>query len=548
MLTATLAASLLACAPGLPPPLQAQEAWVQVDSPAAQALLRTLPVGFAEGREPGRVRIVGTPEALDQVAAAGLPVTVLGPPAALPAHAPTAAEVEQVLGDWAEAWPDRAFRARLGTSVEGLPLWGIRLGDPEAPVHRRIVGGLHGDEVSSVSLALALGDALLTEASGFEGLLDAGALWLVPLANPDGYDAGARFNRNNVDLNRNFSYLWSPSEYAPGTEPFSEPETKALRTLSLGLGLPVGLSLHAGATNLGYVWNHTSDDTWEEERLVALGQTYADACTQGGFYLTNGADWYTTRGDLNDWSYGVQGTLDYTLEITSNKSPEPDALAEALDAHLPAAAAFLSAPLLLQGQLISADSGRGLHGSLVVEDATGPFPTDLQGRFARALEPGSWSVTATAPGHASATFDVTLDDDGPSDLTWSLTPTTLTQVRPEPVRLSQGTGSARLVLEGVAPPDTVSLSRPGVDSLFLAFDGTGYPVSPSALVPGAYTLSGDEWVAPRALFAGAFDDRVAVSAVTLTPDCVVLDGNGFAEGTQVWGLWGLDRAQVPLGV
>ncbi len=543
MLTGLLATFLSGCAG----PVPVEQAWVTVSSPEEATRLRSLPVGFAEGREADRVRVIGTVEELDRVAATGLAVQRLGPPPPLPDTYPSSAAVQAQLESWAETWPDHVLLRQLGTSVEGLPLWGVRLGPKEAPLLHRVVGGTHGDEASSVAIALALGEALLQEDPGFEGLLGSQALWLVPLMNPDGYDAGVRFNRNNVDLNRNFSYLWSASEYAPGTAPFSEPETQALRTLFLGLGAPLGLSLHSGATNLGYVWNHTTLDTAEEDRLLALGQRYSDACDLEGFYLTNGAEWYTTRGDQNDWSYGVQGTLDFTLELTAAKSPEGGTLTEAMEAHLPALATWLEAPVLLQGQLLSAVSGMGLEGTLTVADATAPFLSDPLGHFSHVLEPGTWTVTASAPGHGSDTREITLTDTV-MPWTWTLEPQGLEAVRPETVHLSVGGDTTHLTLNDVDPPAIVTLTRPGVDPLNLAYDGTAYPVSPELLVPGPYTLSGDDWVAPRAVFAGTHDAQVTVSSVALQPDCLVLDGQGFAKGAQAWALWGLDRPLVPLEV
>ncbi len=538
-----IALPLLSCSPSAP----FEEAWVAVPDEEAAAALRALPVGFAEGREGARVRVVGTPAELTAVAAAGFEVQSLGPPPPLAAHYPTATEVGDTLTSWAQTWPQRAERWQVGQSVEGQPLWAARLGPAEAPVLHRIVAGTHGDEAAAVSLALALGEALLAEDPGFEGLLDHQAVLLLPLLNPDGHDTATRFNASNVDLNRNFSHLWSPSEYAPGPEPFSEPETRAVRTLSLHLGAPLGLSLHSGATNLGYVWNHTTDPTVEEARLEALGATYTEACEQAGFYLTNGADWYTTRGDQNDWSYALRGTLDHTLEVSATKSPGAAELEDMLADHLPALAAWLAEPIRLQGQLVSAETGLGLEGTVQLPGATDPFATDPEGRFARWLEPGTWALEATAPGHGTLATTVTVGGD-PGDWTLALSPEQLAQVRPEPGILSVGAGDARLTLPGTDPPDSLRLSRPGVDDLYLAWDGEAYPVSPDVLVPGPYTLSGDAWVAPRALFAGAHDDRVAVSAVTLEPDCVILAGHGFAEGTRAWALWGDDRAQVPLAV
>ncbi len=533
----------LSCAPDL----ALREAWVTAPAADDRALLRELPVGFAEGTDGDRVRVHGTASELDRVRAAGLEVheVLQAPP-----PPDTYATVDEVAGrteTWKLDHPDRVQRIDLGRSVDGRTIWGVLLGEPTAPLLHRVVAGLHGDEGASVELALALGDALLDEQPGFEGHLERASLWLVPLANPDGFASSVRLNRNAVDLNRNFSHMWSLNEYGAGPAPFSEPETRALRTRSLYAPSPTGISLHSGATNLGYVWNHTEDDTREEDRLVAFGEIYDTACEQPGFYLTNGAEWYTTRGDLNDWAYGLQGTLDFTLEASLEKSPGAEDLEQALAWHLDGFAAWLAVPVRLRGQLIDASTGRGLPGQVEVVDTTEPFLTGPQGQFARLLEPGAWTLAASAPGYADATWDLTLDDEELL-VTLELEPLLLGTERPDPVLLSQGLGALELTVPILPPPDTLRLSRPGVDPLYVAFNGTGYPVNPDVLVPGPYSLEAEEVVLPRAIFVGAGDDRVTVASVRVEPDCIVLDGQGFAEGTEAWGIWGRDRALVPLVV
>jgi hypothetical protein len=44
---------------------------------------------------------------------------------------------------------------------------------------------------------------------------------------------------------------------------------------------------------------------------------------EDGFWYTNGADWYITRGDTNDWAYGAWSALDTTIELNTQKTPSP---------------------------------------------------------------------------------------------------------------------------------------------------------------------------------------------------------------------------------
>jgi protein MpaA len=106
------------------------------------------------------------------------------------------------------------------------------------PVRILLLGGMHGDELTSASIVFQWMQMLPgTPAKNFH--------WLVaPVVNPDGLLAAKpqRVNANGVDLNRNFPtpgwerdapYYWAkrtnsdPRRY-PGPTPLSEPESKWL--------------------------------------------------------------------------------------------------------------------------------------------------------------------------------------------------------------------------------------------------------------------------------------------------------------------------------
>lgn len=128
-----------------------------------------------------------------------------------------------------------------GYSVNGFPL--LLEEYPPLPSRRPqgrvlVVGGIHGDELSSVSVVFRWMEILGRNHSGLFH-------WRVaPLLNPDGLLAAEsqRMNANGVDLNRNFPtpnwldesrHYWvqktgsNPRRY-PGGAPMSEPETRWL--------------------------------------------------------------------------------------------------------------------------------------------------------------------------------------------------------------------------------------------------------------------------------------------------------------------------------
>ncbi|CAN0337461.1 unnamed protein product, partial [Ectocarpus sp. 4 AP-2014] len=53
-------------------------------------------------------------------------------------------------------------------------------------------------------------------------------LLVIPVANPDGYSRGERFNTNGVDLNRNFPTGNRTDHKTHGDTPLSEPESRAI--------------------------------------------------------------------------------------------------------------------------------------------------------------------------------------------------------------------------------------------------------------------------------------------------------------------------------
>jgi hypothetical protein len=157
-------------------------------------------------------------------------------------------------------------------SVNGLPLFKrdvITLGDnpgDAAKLRVMVVGGIHGDELSSSALALhwiklaaqAPSNAISNSPASFAG----GVHWrFIPMLNPDGLTAkpAKRVNAHGVDLNRNFptpnwardaKIYWEqrtkkdPRRW-PGKEPLSEPESKYLHDEMAAFKPHLIVSIHA---------------------------------------------------------------------------------------------------------------------------------------------------------------------------------------------------------------------------------------------------------------------------------------------------------------
>jgi len=147
----------------------------------------------------------------------------------------------------------------IGRSAQGRAITAIRVGNPRAPRKVLVVGEIHGTEVAGRAVTRRLRRA--RPPRGTE-------LWLIDDANPDGAAARRRQNARGVDLNRNFSVGWRGGgrafdTYYPGPAPFSEPESRAVRDLTLRIRPRVTVWYHQ---QLRLVTKRTGGDT----RLEAL--------------------------------------------------------------------------------------------------------------------------------------------------------------------------------------------------------------------------------------------------------------------------------------
>ena len=77
---------------------------------------------------------------------------------------------------------------------------------------------------------------------------------VMPLANPDGYAAGTRQYARGIDINRNFPTKdFGSAEDAPGgTEPASEPETRAILDLVSRFAPDLIITLHSSLACVNY--------------------------------------------------------------------------------------------------------------------------------------------------------------------------------------------------------------------------------------------------------------------------------------------------------
>ena len=231
----------------------------------------------------------------------------------------------------------------LGTSYEGREIWMVKLSDNvnnnEEEPGVLLMGAHHGNEKPSFEVLIYFikhvvedyykentdddQDGLVNE-DPIDGLdndedelvdedpsedrvrdvINNTQIFLIPMVNPDGVEAGTRKNRApnygpfgfkkeitsyGVDLNRNYDYRWFffylfPNYYKGATNyrddsynyrgerPFCEVETKTIKQFVEAHDIVISLSYHSYGELILYPWGYTELPAKDKQLFVSIGK------------------------------------------------------------------------------------------------------------------------------------------------------------------------------------------------------------------------------------------------------------------------------------
>ena len=201
-----------------------------------------------------------------------------------------------------------------GTSVQGRPLNAYIFGN-SGPV-TMYVGAIHGSEPSSSGLMQAWVNELESQPNRITGR----RIVVVPTINPDGMATGSRTNSRGVNLNRNFpTDNWEKDiddtdgkhKGGGGKNPLSEPEAKALATLTQQYKPRLLLSFHAiGSLVQGDSGSPSASYAAKYASMVG----YSNATGQGDTFD------YGITGGYEDWAWRNVGIPAMVVELGSYSS------------------------------------------------------------------------------------------------------------------------------------------------------------------------------------------------------------------------------------
>ena len=332
---------------------------------------------------------------------------------------------------------------RIGTSLEGMPIEALEIsntvhaGLKDGKPHVKLVATIHGDETAGLPTTLGFAEWLCanhgTDTDATE-IVEGAHVWVLPVMNPDGYEAVTRYNANGRDLNRDF-----PDQFRGGMcmcPAGRQAETKTIMEWTDQNPFVSSLVFHGGALVVNYPLDGTPDGRTrymaaaDDETFKHLAHVYADnhevlrTMRQRGFAngITNGAAWYTIFGGMQDYNYLQGQTMELTIELDDIKSPPVSQLPMIFAANKRSIIEFIRATTVdaLRGRVTASSSSGGDVGvkgaSVSIKGIDSSVLTRDGGYFTRPLKPGKYTLVVEKNGYKTEEMQVTVRAGGAPDL------------------------------------------------------------------------------------------------------------------------------------
>ncbi|XP_069467617.1 carboxypeptidase N catalytic chain [Ambystoma mexicanum] len=382
----------------------------------------------------------------------------------------------------------------IGRSTQGRILYVLEFSDNPG-VHEllepefKYVGNMHGNEVLGRELLIQLAEFMCEEyRRGNEritNLIHGTRIHILPSLNPDGYEIAAdqgpdsngyltgRNNIREVDLNRNFPDLntlmyyydknGGPNHHLPLPDNWFaqvEAETKAaIEWMSL-YNFVLSANLHGGAVVANYPYDKSREVRLRGNRRTALTTTpddkifkklaktysYAHGWMKNGWNcgdffedgITNGAFWYSLSKGMQDFNYLYSNCFEITLELSCNKFPRQEELEREWYGNREALIAYMEEVHHGIKGMVTDENNNGIANAVIsVAGINHDITSGEMGDYFRLLLPGTYSVTATAPGYSSESLQVLVGPAGPTRQDFMLYPSQSADSRSEKIPLNK---------------------------------------------------------------------------------------------------------------
>jgi hypothetical protein len=346
---------------------------------------------------------------------------------------PTYTQYDSIMQHFAVTYPSICHLDTIGTSVNGRLVLALKIsgnaGTHEDEPEVFYSSSIHGNETGGYVLMLHLADYLLNNYSvdtRIKNLVDNLAIWINPLANPDGsYGSGntisassTRANANGFDLNRNF-----PDPDTPySTYHIEQKETLDMVKFMRRHKFVISANFHAGDEVVNFPWDfpdnkesvYHADDSWFYE----ISRAYADTAhvySAPGYMIeldngvTRGYDWYSINGGRQDFiTWELQGR-EVTIELDYQYITPAANLSSLWQYNWRSLLGYLENALYgIHGLVKDLNTAAPVPAKIFISghdiDNSQVYSDTLSGSFLRMLIPGTWNLTFSAKGYRDTTI------------------------------------------------------------------------------------------------------------------------------------------------
>jgi carboxypeptidase T len=252
----------------------------------------------------------------------------------------------------------------LGKTYEGRDLWMVKLSDNVEQEENEpgvlFMGAHHGNEKPGYEVCLFFIKYMVehydnSSTPEVSEAFNTTQIYLIPMVNPDGVEANTRKNcapnhgsfgysktvtSYGVNLNRNYNDPWYLAYIFPlaytlpfilsddsfnyrGPYPFSENETKAVKTFAESHDISISISYHSYGEFIAYPWMHTTKQTPDEALFRSVGENITSI---NQYELLVKEDHLIPRyggtlGSSENWLYRERGTIAFTVELCTERAP-----------------------------------------------------------------------------------------------------------------------------------------------------------------------------------------------------------------------------------
>jgi hypothetical protein len=315
-------------------------------------------------------------------------------------------EIISLMDSLANVFPSICKKISFGTSVQGRQLCCLKISDnvntDETEAEVLFDGGIHGDEIGGAENTIRFARHLClnyTKNTEITTLINNREIWIYPMINPDGRVSVSRYNGNQVDLNRDWGYMWNGEGSSKTT--YSQPETKAMRECMYTNQFVIHLNCHSGSENVFFPWCHRPAKAPDYSNFNKLSGIYASTSNYSNLVCIQSNADYATTGELDDCSYGINGTMGMVLEISSNKQPGEADMIKYYNYNVPAMMALLNyAGYGAEGLITDSVTGKPVQAAIFVDGFYPVYSDPLLGDYHKYLLAGTHSIKVVANGYA----------------------------------------------------------------------------------------------------------------------------------------------------